>query len=264
MARTLTTEHQANARLAPAAGKPKGLPELTTPLTAGIVAAAARGQGTVLVLDRLWLNRTAMVAQLAPAYRVRTAGSANAARAILDAWQTDILLLDHTQQGMTALVHDLSGRAQPVPFIVCSLGGQQAKLCRLLGASGFIDKETPGDLRRAVAKVLAGGTAFPGELLTSAGRTFRDALRTLAPQARQVFDLLVRGMRPEDIAAKLGVGVSTIKTYHIGNLGKKFGFAEWHDLCLLALQVGYISVADLIVADPAGAATKGAAGRPDL
>jgi DNA-binding NarL/FixJ family response regulator len=110
------------------------------------------------------------------------------------------------------------------------------------GAQGFLLLSSSGDhLLDCLDRVLAGGiyvapgvdlkTLFPADRRS----TPDDPLDTLSPREFQVFSLLVEGIRPKEIAARLGVSPKTVDTYRV-QLMRKLGIHDVASLVKYAIE----------------------------
>lgn len=110
------------------------------------------------------------------------------------------------------------------------------------GAQGFLLFSSTGDhLLDCLDRVLAGGiyvspgvdlrTLFPADRRN----TPDDPIDTLSPREFQVFSLLVEGIRPKEIAARLGVSPKTVDTYRV-QLMRKLGIHDLAGLVKFAIE----------------------------
>jgi len=94
------------------------------------------------------------------------------------------------------------------------------------GASAFIHKSRAAqDVVDAIRTVADGGTLFTprsiAQLLNSR-REVEAQLERLTPREREVLRLMAEGTSSRDIASKLGISYTTVRT-HIRSLGSKLG-----------------------------------------
>ncbi|WP_067810685.1 response regulator transcription factor [Actinomadura kijaniata] len=111
------------------------------------------------------------------------------------------------------------------------------------GACGFLLKSAPpGELLDAVRRAAAGGTPFSQEVL---GRLVERAVSVrpeadpgdLTPRERQVLVLVAAGLTNQEIAARLHLGVTTVKT-HVAALLAKTGCPNRIRLAVFAVRAG--------------------------
>ncbi|SFB05611.1 two component transcriptional regulator, LuxR family [Amycolatopsis marina] len=115
------------------------------------------------------------------------------------------------------------------------------------GACGFLVKDaTPADLLNAVRKAADGGSPFsPPVLRRLVGQAVRShtfvpdprPLPELTNRERDVLALIAEGLSNGEIAERLHVGVTTVKT-HVANLMAKTGGDNRVRLAVLAIQAG--------------------------
>jgi DNA-binding NarL/FixJ family response regulator len=119
------------------------------------------------------------------------------------------------------------------------------------GASGFLLKDVPADDLTAAIRVVAAGEAVVAPSVTRrlldrfaqrlpAGDGGRPpGLDTLTDRERQVLKLVARGLSNGEIAAKLGVSETTVKT-HVGHVLTKLGLRDRVQAAVLAYETGLV------------------------
>ncbi len=94
------------------------------------------------------------------------------------------------------------------------------------GASAFIHKSRAAqEVVEAVRKVAAGGSLFTPRSIAQLLNTRREVesqLERLTPREKEVLRMMAEGMASRDIAKKLGISYTTVRT-HIRSLGSKLG-----------------------------------------
>ncbi len=94
------------------------------------------------------------------------------------------------------------------------------------GASAFIHKsQAAAEVVDAIRTVAAGGTLFtPRTIATllNRRREMDTQLESLTPREKEVLRLMAEGVSSRNIAAKLGISYTTVRT-HIRSLGSKLG-----------------------------------------
>lgn len=117
------------------------------------------------------------------------------------------------------------------------------------GAQGFLLPSSSGEnLLDCLDRVLDGGIyVSPGvdltELFPADRRTIPDdPLDRLSPREYQVFFLLVEGVRPKEIAARLGISPKTVDTYRV-QLMRKLGIHDVAGLVKYAVHQRLIGLA---------------------
>ncbi|MFH8619034.1 response regulator [Streptomyces sp. NPDC017979] len=118
------------------------------------------------------------------------------------------------------------------------------------GASGFLLKDAPPAELLAAVRVVAAGDALiaPGvtrrlisefALRPPQGRPDAGALAAVTGREREVLELVARGLNNTEIARRLYVGLSTVKT-HVSNLLGKFGARDRAQLVIAAYETGLV------------------------
>ena len=112
------------------------------------------------------------------------------------------------------------------------------------GACGFLAKDaTPAELVDAIRQAAAGGSPFSNEVLrrlveqaTSARATRPKGPKpALTPREREVLALVATGLSNADIAERMHIGVTTVKT-HVASLMQKTGSPTRVHLAVLAVR----------------------------
>ena len=117
------------------------------------------------------------------------------------------------------------------------------------GACGFLVKDaTPAELLDGVKRAAAGDSPFSGEVLRrlvarALNQQAEPALSTAPPgvteREREVLALVGAGLSNPEIAARLHLGVTTVKT-HVANLMAKTGSGNRVQLAVYAAQLGLL------------------------
>ncbi len=186
---------------------------------------------------------------------VGEAGSGAEAVALLDAVEADVVLMDIRMpdvDGAEATRRLLSPeraarRTSPLRIIVLTTFGldERARAAVDVGAAGFLLKDaSPEFLVSAIRAVHAGtAVAAAGDLSALLGETGRTAppppteLASLTERERRVFDCAAEGLSNAEIAARLFLSESTVKT-HISNVLAKLGVRDRVQLVVLAHRHG--------------------------
>jgi DNA-binding NarL/FixJ family response regulator len=167
----------------------------------------------------------------------------------------DVVLVDVGIPGMdalrtTRLIFDAgAGRAR---VLLLSTAGDDAEALRALraGAHGVLRRDSaPGDLRRAARRIAAGGallTAGAARGLAAelvAGRAHDGIvppeLEVLTAREREVLGLLGHGFSNREIAARLAVSPTTVKT-HVAGAIAKLDARDRAGLVTLAYETGLV------------------------
>jgi DNA-binding NarL/FixJ family response regulator len=118
------------------------------------------------------------------------------------------------------------------------------------GASGFLLKDTPPeDLVRAI-RVVAAGEALLAPTVTrrlieefsrtAARPTARPELASLTEREHEVLGLVARGLSNAEIAGRLVLGETTVKT-HVGRILMKLGLRDRVQAVVLAYESGLVT-----------------------
>lgn len=146
--------------------------------------------------------------------------------ALIQQLRPSIAIVDITLKGSSGLelLKDLRAQGVAVPALVLSMHDESLYAERALraGARGYVNKgEDSAGLMRAIRRVLSGeiylNTSFMSRMVSRMinGRNNGSALPIdrLADRELEVFDLVGRGLTTPQIAAQLGLGVTTVDTY---------------------------------------------------
>jgi two-component system, NarL family, nitrate/nitrite response regulator NarL len=94
------------------------------------------------------------------------------------------------------------------------------------GASGFIHKSrAAAEVVDAIRVVAGGGTLFTPRAISTLlnkRREVESQLEKLTPREKEVLRLMAEGIASRDVAGKLGISYTTVRT-HIRSLGSKLG-----------------------------------------
>ena len=111
------------------------------------------------------------------------------------------------------------------------------------GASAFIHKsQAASEVVNAIRTVAAGGTLFtPRTIATllNKRREMDSQLESLTPREKEVLRLMAEGTSSRDIAARLGISYTTVRT-HIRSLGSKLGVHSKLEAIVKARELGLI------------------------
>lgn len=136
------------------------------------------------------------------------------------------LILDLVMpEGMCGLelLERLAATGRHYPTIVLTACNEPEKAFRAgkLGACEFLRKPaTATEVLRAVKNVVGGFRSKPGH--DARRRKARQLVMTLSPRERQALALLKDERSRKEVAAEMGIGLSTVK-YYCDNIFKKLG-----------------------------------------
>ena len=112
------------------------------------------------------------------------------------------------------------------------------------GASAYLLKSTPAaDVIAAIRAVAGGASLIPPEAiarLVRSGEDRDDKRHSLSPREREVLQLLSEGVPPRQIAHRLGIGYSTVRT-HVRSIGAKLGARSILNAVVVARELGLVS-----------------------
>jgi DNA-binding NarL/FixJ family response regulator len=106
------------------------------------------------------------------------------------------------------------------------------------GARGYVTKTiSSAELSDAVARVSEGDAVFSPRLAGFVLDAFRDGepvgadaeLETLTPREREVLQLIARGYRYKEIAARLHLSIKTVEA-HVSSVLRKLQLSSRHEL----------------------------------
>jgi DNA-binding NarL/FixJ family response regulator len=173
------------------------------------------------------------------------------------AWRLlpDVVLMDLRMPGLdgVAATRAIISARLPVRVLILTRFDLDESVVRALraGASGFLAKDVPATNLVAAIRTVAAGEAvvaprFLGRLLDgwSPARADRNAapprhLAALTDREREVLVQVARGLSNAEIAERLRVSETTVKT-HVGHLLTKLGLRDRVQAVVLAYETGLI------------------------
>jgi DNA-binding NarL/FixJ family response regulator len=159
---------------------------------------------------------------------MRVCGEADNIRdgfALIKQERPSIAIVDITLEGSSGLelLKDLRAHGVAVPALVLSMHDESLYAERALraGARGYLNKhETSAELGRAIREVLKGeiylNPRFMSRMINkmiSGPDSGARPIDRLADRELEVFHLVGRGLTTREIAAHLGLGITTVDTY---------------------------------------------------
>jgi two-component system, NarL family, invasion response regulator UvrY len=166
----------------------------------------------------------------------------------------DLLVLDISMPGRSGLdlIRLVKDESPRLPILILSMHQEEQYAVRALhaGASGYLTKESDSELLlHAMRRVAAGGVYVSekvAELMARGLRPLSSALphTLLSDREYQVFNLLVQGHGPSDIATELSLSVKTIST-HKTRILQKMGMGNISELVRYAMSHHLIEAGDL-------------------
>ena len=187
-----------------------------------------RKEISVVIVEDHRMFREQLVRLINKVDDMRVCGEADNIRdgfALIKQLRPSIAIVDITLQGSSGLelLKDLRAHAVGVPALVLSMHPESLYAERALraGARGYVNKnETSAKLLRAIRQVLNGeiylNPRFMSRMIDRviSGRDSGSRpIDRLADRELEVFDLVGRGRTTREIAAQLGLGITTVDTY---------------------------------------------------
>ncbi len=185
---------------------------------------------------------------------VAEAGDGEAAVALAQRHRPDVILMDIRMPVLDGLaatrrIAALGLAARVVILTTFDLDEYVFDALRA-GASGFLLKDSPPDRLIEAIRVVASGEALleprvTGRLIAEFTRLPTPSaevaarLRGLTPREREVLVLVGSGLSNEEIAGRLFLGTSTVKT-HVGNLMAKLAARDRVQLVVEAYEGGLV------------------------
>lgn len=165
----------------------------------------------------------------------------------------DILVLDISMPGkngleLIKLVRNINPR---LPILIFSMHQEEQYALRALhaGASGYLTKESDGEVLVAVIRKVAGGGIHVSDKVAAMLARERMPISDELPHARlsdrefQVFEKIIGGSRLTDIANELNLSIKTVST-HKSRILQKMNMASESDLIRYAIARGLLNAAE--------------------
>ncbi len=163
----------------------------------------------------------------------------------------DILVLDISMPGKNGLeLVKLIRQDKPrLPILVFSMHQEEQYALRALhaGASGYLTKESDGEVLIAAIRKVAGGGVHVSEKVAEMLARERMPAKDDLPHARlsdrefQIFEKIIAGVRLTDIAAELNLSIKTVST-HKSRILQKMNMASDTDLVRYAIGRGLLTM----------------------
>ena len=203
---------------------------------------------TVVIVDDHQLFRAGVRAELDGLVEVLgdAATVEDAVRCIVEL-EPDVVLLDVQMPGGggVQVIRDVA-RARPAQrFLALSVSDAAEDVIGVIraGARGYVTKTISGaELTDAIRRVADGDAVFSPRLACFVLDAFRSGaptvdpeLDTLTAREREVLQLIARGYRYKEIAARLHLSVKTVES-HVSNVLRKLQLSSRHELTRWAAE----------------------------
>ena len=203
----------------------------------------------VVLVDDHGLFRAGVRGELGDAVEiVGEAGSVAEAVPMIHELDPDVVLLDvHLPDGGgEAVIAGVSQERPGVKFLALSVSDAAEDVIGVIraGARGYVTKTISGDeLTSAVTRVADGDAVFSPRLagfvldaFKAGDRVGGDAeLNELTPREQEVLQLIARGYRYKEIAARLHLSVKTVEA-HVSSVLRKLQLSSRHELTRWAAE----------------------------
>jgi DNA-binding NarL/FixJ family response regulator len=203
----------------------------------------------VVLVDDHELFRAGVRGELGDAVEiVGEAGSVAEAVPMIRELDPDVVLLDvHLPDGGgEAVIAGVSQERPGVRFLALSVSDAAEDVIGVIraGARGYVTKTISGDeLTSAVTRVADGDAVFSPRLAGFVLDAFREGdrvgddaeLNELTPREREVLQLIARGYRYKEIAARLHLSVKTVEA-HVSSVLRKLQLSSRHELTRWAAE----------------------------
>jgi DNA-binding NarL/FixJ family response regulator len=203
----------------------------------------------VILVDDHELFRAGVRGELGKAVEiVGEAGSVAEAVPMIRELDPDVVLLDvHLPDGGgEAVIAGVSQERPGVKFLALSVSDAAEDVIGVIraGARGYVTKTISGDeLASAVTRVADGDAVFSPRLAGFVLDAFREGdrvgddaeLNELTPREREVLQLIARGYRYKEIAARLHLSVKTVEA-HVSSVLRKLQLSSRHELTRWAAE----------------------------
>ena len=207
------------------------------------------GPHRVVLVDDHRLFRSGVRSELGPTVEiVGEAGGVAEAVPLIKETEPDVVLLDvHLPDGGgEAVIAGVAPERPAVRFLALSVSDAAEDVIAVIraGARGYVTKTISGEeLTEAIHRVAEGDAVFSPRLAGFVLDAFRDGetpqrdgeLDHLTAREREVLQLIARGYRYKEVAARLHLSVKTVET-HVSAVLRKLQLSSRHELTRWAAQ----------------------------
>jgi two-component system, NarL family, invasion response regulator UvrY len=197
----------------------------------------------VLIADDHKIVRDGLKGILAATSDIEVAAEAaggDEALALVRANDYDVALIDMSMPGLSGidLVKRLRAEKPKLRLLVLSMHGEHQYAARALkaGAAGYLTKDSASEqLLGAIRKVAAGGVHISEAAAASIVSQQKASHEALSDREFEVMRLLVEGLGPTEIGARLHLSVKTVST-HKTRILEKLGLGSTAELVRYAME----------------------------
>jgi len=183
---------------------------------------------------------------------VGEAGSGEEFLAMLPGLEADVVFMDFSMPGIDgARTTERALALQPdLRIITLSMFGEESYYSRMVeaGARGFLLKDSAiGDVVEAIDTVMAGGSFFSPQLLSSLAHRMRTrehaeaSDEALSSREREILVAVCRGLSNQEIADELFISKRTVDK-HRANILEKTGCKNTASLVVYAIRNGIVEI----------------------
>lgn len=181
---------------------------------------------------------------------VGEAGSGEEFLAMLPGLEVDLVFMDFSMPGIDGAVTTERALAlrPELRIITLSMFGEESYYSRMVqaGARGFLLKDSDiGDVLEAIRTVMAGGSFFSPQLLSSLASRLhsRDDVsdEQLSSREREILLLVCRGLSNQEIADTLFISKRTVDK-HRANILEKTGCKNTASLVVFAIRNNIVEI----------------------
>jgi DNA-binding NarL/FixJ family response regulator len=168
------------------------------------------------------------------------AGNGDELLKLVKAGDYDVAVIDMSMPGLAglALIKRLKAEKPKLRILVLSMHGEQQYAARALkaGAAGYLNKDSAAEqLVSAIRKIAAGGVHISETAAAGLVAAEKAPHQGLSDREFEVLRLLVEGLGPTEIGAKLHLSVKTVST-HKTRILEKLGLGSTAELVRYALD----------------------------
>jgi len=157
----------------------------------------------------------------------------------------DVILMDMVMPGQDGLeaIREIMQHSPEVRILVLTSFGEEARVSAAVkaGALGYLLKDSsPDELFHAIRSVFQGNLSLPQNLaLKLMEELQRPPEHVLTERELDVLKGIARGLSNQEIARRLSIGTTTVRT-HVSSLLSKLGVSNRTQAALYAMEHGLI------------------------